>query len=99
VPATVPTVTRVTEDPYAHGTVRPEDAGIDGEPAICWAEEGITLHGFSTGDRFQFEFLSLARDTGTLPFTFKIACDELGGWKEYHELIEFHPSKSREPEG
>jgi hypothetical protein len=97
VPATVSTVTHVTEDHYAHGAVRPEDAGIDGEPTICWVEDGITLHGFSTGDRFQFEFLSLARDTGTLPFTFKVACDELGGWREYHQVVELNTRSSARP--
>jgi hypothetical protein len=99
VPATVTSVQRVDKDGRGGGSVRREKTGIDSEPAICWYEEGIALHGFSTGNRFQFELLSLARDTGTFPFTFKVACDELGGWKEYHQVIEFHPAVPAEREG
>jgi hypothetical protein len=90
VPRTVMKVWRVGDDSrhLSTGAVRWAETEIAGEEAIYWDERNVTLDGFGTINQFRFELFSFGRDTGSIPFVFKIGSELLGGWEEYAAAIE-----------
>jgi hypothetical protein len=89
VPRTVGRVWRVGVDNcrLSTGAVRWAETEIEDEEAIYWDERNVSLDGFGTINQFRFELWSFARDTGSIPFVFKIGSDLLGGWEEYAAAI------------